>query len=615
MKKTADVQAAQNKTLPLQLPPQRKNIYFWLCVLLISAAALAIMWNDLTRPFYGLHSWGQAHFAWLARAHVTYGLGYTKGFDTFAVGQPPTENPVRYLNHPILSTLLDAASMKILGINVWSLRVVHGLLTIAALIIFIRIVRHLYDPITALLAGLFFALFPITGYFGTYNTWLYPFAFASLWFYLVLIGAFKEPVPVKKFHKWALAACLFFALQVTWEGFFWAAAIGIHYIVRNIRRRRWPEKSLLLILIIAPLSSLLVDFVILASGGGWDFKRIFELARIRSTSGEMGNALTWTVWFGRFAEHALTNFTLPVILAALLGLTIGQIYAASKYKPAPQQGHKHRDQRETPAPTAYSLRISQFWLFFMPPFFQLVFLRGTLYPHQYWERPLVPLMAIAAALAVLFIFDILKKANTIFAFIGCSVLVILLGASCFYGLSYYFEIHWENPKRMEMFEYLNKKIPPDKALLSLEPLTIDQFPGVKAASYRPEIAWYLDREIVCNDNFIEIKPPNSAVINIPKFLADIDQKAKTGKYPFYLIPGVYYYKGVSVTNINDAINALAQRYKLDSSYELIPWKSKNVPWTDYAPWIYKLNPYQKQDTFYQKGMMPYFIFDLTSPRS
>jgi hypothetical protein len=89
---------------------QNKLDKFWilgglLCVLLIS-----IMAWDINRPFTGLHSWGQAHEAWATRVHVKYGLGYTKGFVTWAVGDPPTSNPSRYLDHPQLQLLADAVS-------------------------------------------------------------------------------------------------------------------------------------------------------------------------------------------------------------------------------------------------------------------------------------------------------------------------------------------------------------------------------------------------------------------------------------------------------------------------------------------------------------------------
>jgi phage-related protein len=70
-----------------------------------------------------------------------------------------------------------------------------------------------------------------------------------------------------------------------------------------------------------------------------------------------------------------------------------------------------------------------------------------------------------------------------------------------------------------MFEMLNKNIPSDKALLSFEPFVIDQKPGVKQASYRPEVAWHLDRDI-----------------EVARTLTEIEEKKQTGNYPVYLMP-------------------------------------------------------------------------------
>jgi len=47
----------------------------------------------INRPYYGLHSWANANRAWAARNHVKYGLGYTKGYHTLAVGDPPPVHP------------------------------------------------------------------------------------------------------------------------------------------------------------------------------------------------------------------------------------------------------------------------------------------------------------------------------------------------------------------------------------------------------------------------------------------------------------------------------------------------------------------------------------------
>ena len=572
---------------------------FWILAIGLSILLTAIMVRDITKPFVEMHSWGHAHDAWVARSHVKYGLGYTKGFDTFAVGNPPAANPTRYLDHPVLFTLINAAVMYALGINEWSMRAVNIICTIIALLLFLKILRHLFDDATSLLAGLFFCLFPLIAFYGV-NMWLYPLALLAYWCYLSLIGALKDSA-VKKWHKPVLAIAIFLAIQMTWEGFFFAMAMGIHYVCHCIHKRKRPDGSLLLILAIAPFASLALDFIVLAAGQNWDFKRLFELARIRSSSGELGNALTWTVWFARFVEHAFTNFSLPVIIFVIFSLTIGQLYAAIR--------------KNIPRP--YSIKFSQFWLFFMPAFFQLTLLKGTLYPHQYWERPMVLFMAIAAALAVMILFDIVKKLKLEVAVIASATLIILLCAGCVYGINYYYGIRWQNPKRIEMFKYLNSKIPEDESLLSLDSFTIDQFPGVKAASYRPETAWYLDREIVCPPGSIyQVTSQDNAIINIPKFMADTEQKVKTGKYTVYLIPVVCDYtdkatgQRYSVTNIQQVINEFAKKYKFDSEYGYIEGISRKVPWTDFAPWIYRLNPYAGQETFYQQAMLPYLVFDL-----
>jgi hypothetical protein len=65
-----------------------------------------------------------------------------------------------------------------------------------------------------------------------------------------------------------------------------------------------------------------------------------------------------------------------------------------------------------------------------------------------------------------------------------------------------------------------------------------------------------------------------------------------------------------VTNIQQVINEFAKKYKFDSEYGYIEGISRKVPWTDFAPWIYRLNPYAGQETFYQQAMLPYLVFDL-----
>jgi len=529
---------------------QSSNIVgFWFCAGLLAVLLASILARDITRPFYGLHSWADAHSSWAARVHLKYGLGYTKGFSVRTVGYPPVENPYRYLDHPQLSSLLNAAAMAVLGVHTWSLRAINLTTTIITLLLFLKILRGLLDDRTALLAGLFFCLFPVIGYFGV-PMWLYPLTFLAILCYLKLIKEIENEPKHKTLYSFGLAFGLFFALQVSWEGFFFAMAIGVHYVCRCIHRRTFPEKSLLAILVIAPLGSLALNFIIMAAGHGWDFQKIIDLYKWRAGSGEMQKH-DWGDWFAKFWEFAQTNFTMPILITTIVYLTIGQLFVFME--PKPEKEHKRRP-RQFP----------QFFLFLMPPVLQLFILKGCLWKHQTWERPFCFFIAIAAAQGVMLLGDVLKKINKKAAYTAMTVMVAVISIFCIKGVSYYYGIRWHPLAKIKMFEMLNKKIPQDKALLSFEPFVVDQH-SAKGAFYRPEIAWHLDRDIVQARSFTEIQ-----------------KYAQTGRYPYYLVP--------VVDRLAPLTSQLRKYYKFD-----------------YVPGDPSQTKYGK---FYRAGMYPYMIFDL-----
>ena len=128
----------------------------------------------------------------------------------------------------------------------------------------------------------------------------------------------------------------------------------------------------------------------MAAGHGWDLQKIWSLFVWRAAKGEMTNVMpkfNWGMWFTRFWQYALTNFTLPVLIIAIVYLTFGQLLVFAA------------DTTEKAAATV-KRQFPQFWLFLMPAVFQLFILRGALWPHQYWEFPFAPFLAIATALAI-----------------------------------------------------------------------------------------------------------------------------------------------------------------------------------------------------------------------
>jgi hypothetical protein len=517
--------------------------YFWLIAVVICLLPVIIMTIHIKRPFTGLHSWAQADCSWWARSHLIYGLDYTKGLCTPVVGEPPTENPIRYLNHPQLPALLNAAVMRIVGINEAAVRVVKIITTVAALLLFIKILQKLSDEKTALLAGFLYTIFPVTCYFGAgdfgLGGWVAPVGLYAVWCYLVLIKALNNGPTPKTFHKWALAASLFLVVQLSWAGFFYAFAIGSHYVLRCIIRKKFPQKDLLAILIIAPIAGLIIVFSILARADNWNLARLWELYKWRSARGETEQFL-WTSWLAKLWEYMATNYTRPVLITAILYLTIGQ---AMVFKAA--------------GPSEYSKssrRFPQLWLFLAPGALLLLVFKGLVWHHQYWQQSLSPFIAIAAALGVMLLADILKKLNRWLCPAGVTILICVFVVSCSLGTRYYYKYSGFSPAVVEICKMLNKRIPPDKKLLSFEPFVTYQHKA-RGIFYQPEVAWYLDRDI--------IRVTSAEKVEI---LAD------TGMFPYYLIP------------VKPSLAPIIGRLQKLYEYQAITSK---------------------------KGMTPYLIFDLS----
>ncbi len=525
-----------------------KTLNFWFCVGLLVVLFISMIARDVARPFYGLHSWAQASGAWAARSHVRYGLSYTKGVSTWAVGYPPKAAPQRYWDHPQLNVLVAAGCMKIFGINEWASGIGVITVDVLALLIFILMVRDISSDMVAIISAAIYILFPLTSYFGI-GSWGPMLGYLSMWLYLIITG-YTARTP-KKFHYICLAAALFLGIQFDWSVFFFAMGIGVHCVLVCLIKRKPLNWPLLIVLAAAPACSMLLNFIIMAAGYNWDVSKITELYKWRSAKGEMPE-FKWDDWFKQLRVFAVTNFTIPALIAAIAYLTIGQFFVFTT--PKDKAGKK-------------ALQFPCFWLFFLIPLFQLFILRGCLWKHQTWEQPLAPLTAIAVTLAILTIDDILKKTHRYLAFAADGLLVIILLISCIIGTHYYYAIRWQPEAKIKMFKTLNKAIPPDKALLSFEDFIVNQHEA-KGGFIRPEIAWYLDRDIVPATTFQQVQ-----------------ELAKTGEYPFYLVP--YH------PNLAELINQLKQLYK----YEYIPGDPGETT---------------KDGKFLKAGMMPYMIFDLTS---
>jgi hypothetical protein len=538
-------------------------VNYWLCVIGLIIFMTCLHGREINRPFYGLHSWAQASAAWGARVTANYGFKYTKFIATWAVGNPPKANPAHYYDHPQLGSIVNGLTAIIFGNEEYVLRAANLVTNVIILLLFLKILKGLTDSLTALLAGIIYVIFPISCYFMM-GWWPVVLGFGAVYFYLVIIGALKDAPQPSVRHKVGLALCLFIGLQFQWTVFFYAFGIGLHYVCRCLKNKKRPDRSLIAIMIIAPFASLAITFTIMAAGYGWDVHKIINLYVWRAGKGEYTDQMTrfdWSLWFGTLWNFALTNYSLPIVLASLVYFTIGQLVVFTGAK----------DQKTG----RFKRQFPQFWLFFIPPVSQLFTLRGCLWRHQTWLYPFDPLIATAASLSVLLLFDLLKKVNFKVAVAGVIILLGIFTCYCFAGTNYYFDIRWQPEAKIKMFQMLNSRIPSDKYLLSFDPFIVAQHP-TKGAFYRPEAAYYLDREITQAQD-----------------LEEVVNAAKTGKYPFYLLP-------LSLGNpqadayVMNLSRQLQQLYK----YEYIPGQPGEV---------------DKKGRFVKAGMPSYVLFDLQSP--
>ncbi|MBN1788493.1 MAG: glycosyltransferase family 39 protein [Sedimentisphaerales bacterium] len=530
---------------------KNNSFNFWLAAGLLAVITVLSLTRDIDRPFCGLHSWAEASTAWVARAHVKYGFGYTKGVCTWAVGNPPPETPTRYWDHPQLSNILVSLLMRVTGTGERTIRIYRAGLSALGLLIFVKLVRKLTDDTTALLAGLFIVIFPLVQYFGM-EGWLMPLGFLSFWYYIAVLEKSEDKTSKLSANHIGLALCIFFNMLFGWSGFFFAMAIGVHYVFRCLFRKKYPNKLLLAILILAPATGLLINFTVMAAGYSWNIQKIVDLYKWRSAKGEMPEFL-WGKWFAKFWEHALTNFTLPVLLLVIGYLTLGQLFIWTNTE----------KKEDTSSQT--SRKFPYFWLFLMPWVFQLLILRGCLWRHQSWEAPMMSFMAIATALSVLIIKDQLSKINHKLSSIVMIFLISFLVLICLNGGNDYYSIQWQPLSKINMFKTLNQAIPSDKSLLSFEDLIVNQHPS-KGGFYRPEYAYYLDREVV------QATSPE-----------EIQKYASTGQYPYYLIP--------NVPQLSQLITPLREKYPL---FKYIPGDPGE----------------RKNGKFVKAGMPPYLILDL-----
>ncbi len=191
-------------------------VFVWVFIRVFDFPLLPPAYKGLvmTQPFYGLHSWDLANRAWAARSHLKYGLGYTKGLRTLAVGDPPPLIPEYYVSHPPLETWILALGMLVFGTQDWSVRLFELVFSIPCLFLILLILRKLHDSRCALFSGLILVLLPYSGYFG-FSPLMVLLSLWALNRYLLLIGRLSSGPTARLRYLVELGIALFLIISGT----------------------------------------------------------------------------------------------------------------------------------------------------------------------------------------------------------------------------------------------------------------------------------------------------------------------------------------------------------------------------------------------------------------
>jgi hypothetical protein len=513
----------------------------------------------LTRPFCCLHNRDLVDRAWPARNHLKYGLGYTRGLGTLVVGDPPPLLPKYYISHPPLETWVWALGMLVFGTEDWSVRLVELVVSIPCLFLILLVLRKLYGSICALLSGLLLVLLPLPAYFGFYPLMVLPGLWA-LYRHLQLTGRVSGAPTSQKRHLVEVGIALFLLVQASWVGVFYAFVLGLHYVATCIARRqvRW---KLMVAIALPSLLSVGLNFYIMFYGmrhntaveslsadsvlptstkADTPWGLILSLYEWRAGTGER-EAFSWAEWAGTNLKYAQTNFT-ALILLLLAGYLF---YLVIAYLHALNVWAFHRPPAGSPrVPLSIPHPFCHMWFFLLPGLLFMFVFKGLFWEHQYWQAPFALFVAIGSALTLLSLGEVFARFHPWLGRFVVGALLILVVVFCNQGLAAYRAVRWQSPRTIALFQRLNREIPPDKALLTFQNFLIKEN-RAKVAHYRPEYAWYLDREMIVanawqyNPDWVRLARIGDVV---EETVREIQAQGQTGRYWFYMIPACEEYR-------------------------------------------------------------------------
>lgn len=470
------------------MSPRRFAI--WAC-LLVGVYGLGLT-KDFTEPWYGVHDWNGAFFSQLARNFLRYPWSVHHGMPIVAAGATPPgpADSSIYATHPPALVWIVAGAFRVFGESEWAARLVPIVFSLATFVLLLCLTCLAYGRRVAALAGLFYAVMPMSVYFGRMvdheAVCLFCMvAAASGW---VLARGHD-----RGWRRWGgraiVIAAFWLGIWVDWVVIIFAGLMAAWVGFAAIRKRgRWSDFFVIAIGGVAAVVTMVSFIVYQGLGGRWgDLVDIF-LSRAEAHQDIKGAGTTEQWWW-----YVSDNVTWLLGILTIVGLIVTVIRRRRGAVAA--NSPDERDERVARGRTAARTGLN---LIALTGVFWLLVFWKQFERHEYWMFYTGPVLALLAAVGISTLVEIAWRARATASVVALAVLVpvtVVVELSARNEL--FGRIHQVHPLAIEDWKAINRLTrPTDRVAMYDDPFRVERRGGyVFRNIVPPHLAWYMDRRM------------------------------------------------------------------------------------------------------------------------
>ncbi|MCK6483507.1 MAG: glycosyltransferase family 39 protein [Phycisphaerae bacterium] len=501
----------------------RPRPFIVLALLTLHAALLS---RDAAAPWVGMHDWNGAYYSCLARNMLRYPFEVTRGLPVVEMGPhpPPVDEAVRYATHPPGLIWLISGSFALFGVSEAAARLAPIVCSLASLWLLMRITAGTLGRATAMIAGLLYAVMPMTAFFGRMvdqEAVALCFMLASWWGWF----AYHGEVATGRSRAyclgvWALATLA--AIWIDWPGVLSAGVVFLDAVRRRAGlRRHSPAASqhppapmargsgrlvaLAALLPAAGTAAVLMLLVYVGMNGSWAAMRDMAFSRAEGDAVENIDSIRRDRSMrGGGLQLTRDNFSDAVLVLACIGAAaslVGRRRARGAEDREQDSGIVEQQHAAANVPIAARLGTPN-WI----PFWVMTFVGGAwlalfwqqFLRHNYWQYYLAPTAVILAGVGVRAIHAGARRISDRLAQPTAVLILLATAGSSLVRVDDYFTRRSFSADYIRGWQDIASKLSPDESVALYG--SFIEFDRRGAYSYRnlapPHLVYYLDRKAV-----------------------------------------------------------------------------------------------------------------------